>query len=133
MPNEPALRVILLDDDPLDVRLLQDILHASRNCHVTAVDSKPALLLNLWKELPDVVISDTNVPGFDGLKALELMRNLHPDIPFVICSGRDNPQVRAKALAAGAKAWVSKEDLQRLMAVVNQVCPPGSETNHPGV
>ena len=86
--NEPTLRVLLLDDDPLDVRLLQDALHASINCRVTVLHSKSALLLNLWKELPDVVISDTNLPGFDGLKALELIRNLHPGIPFVICSGR---------------------------------------------
>jgi CheY-like chemotaxis protein len=123
--NEPALRVVLLDDDPLDVKLLQDALQAGVNCRVTVLDSKPALLLKLWKELPDVVISDTNLPGFSGLKALELMRNLHPEIPFVICSGKDDPQVRAKALAAGAKAWVPKTDLQRLVAVMNQVCRPG--------
>jgi len=123
--NGPALRVVILDDDPLDARLLQDALHASMNCRVKVLDSKPALLLNLWKELPDVVISDTNLPGFDGLKALELMHNLHPDIPFVICSGSDSPELQAKALAAGAKAWVSKTDLQRLVAVVNQACRPG--------
>jgi CheY-like chemotaxis protein len=127
--NESALRVTILDDDPLDVKLLQDALQASMNCRVTAVDSKPALLLNLWKELPDVVISDTNIPGFSGLKALELMQSLHPDIPFVICSGRDSPEVRAKALAAGAKAWVPKSDLQHLVTVVNQVRgSPGAET-----
>ena len=116
--KESALRVVLLDDDPLDVRLLQDALQEGINCRVTVLDSKPALLLKLWKELPDVVISDTNIPGFSGLKALELMRNLHPEIPFVICSGNDSPEMRSKALAAGAKAWVPKTDLQRLVAVV---------------
>jgi len=39
--NESALRVVILDDDPLDVKLLQDALQASMNCRVTAVDSKP--------------------------------------------------------------------------------------------
>ena len=123
-PDEPPLRVVILDDDPLDVRLVQDALHADRNCLVTALASKPALLAYLWQALPDVVISDTNIPGFNGLKALELMQLLHPIIPFVICSGTNSPEVRAKALAAGAKAWVPKTDLQRLVAVVNQACGP---------
>jgi len=122
--NESVLRIVILDDDPLDVRLVQDALHADRNCLVTALASKPALLAYLWQALPDVVISDTNIPGFNGLKALELMQLLHPIIPFVICSGTDNPEVRAKALAAGAKAWVPKTDLKRLVAVVNEVCSP---------
>jgi len=112
-----------LEDDPLDVKLLQDALQASMNCRVTAVDSKPALLLNLWKDLPDVVISHTNIAGFNGLEALELMQSLHPEIPFVICSGRDSPEVRAKA-------WVPKTEIQRLVAVVNQVC---GQTKKPGV
>jgi CheY-like chemotaxis protein len=104
------------------------------NCRVKVVDSKPALLLHLWKapELPDVVISDTNVSGFSGLHALEFMRNLHPEIPFVICSGHNNPEMRAEALAAGAKAWVAKDDLQHLLAVVNQVCVSRTNKNPAG-
>ena len=121
-PNAPPLCVVLLDDDPLDVRLICDALQAGMNCRVTVLDSKPALLLNLWKELPDVVISDTNLPGFNGLKALELIQSLHPGIPFVICSGSNSPEMRAKVLAAGAKAWVPKSNLHRLVAVVNLVC-----------
>jgi len=77
-----------------------------------------------------VVISDTNIPGFSGLKALALIQILNPGIPFVICSGNDNPEVRAKALAGGAKAWVPKTNIQRLAAVVNHVC---GQTKKPGV
>jgi CheY-like chemotaxis protein len=119
--DESLLRVLLLDDDPLDVRLMQDTLHASRNCQVTALASKPALLAYLWEALPDVVISDTNIPGFNGLNALELMQKLHPGIPFVICSGSESQALRAAAVAGGAKAWVSKNDLPGLVEVVKRV------------
>jgi CheY-like chemotaxis protein len=121
-----------LDDDPLDARLLQDVLHDSMNCRVTVVDSKPALLLNLWKELPDVVISDTNIPGFSGLMALEMMRTFYPEIPFVICSGNDSPEERAKAMASGAKAWVTKTNHKFLLAVVNHVCVSRTNKNPAG-
>jgi len=129
--NKPALRVAILDDDPLDAKLLQDTLQASISCRVTVVDSKPALLRNLSKELADVVISDTNISGFSGLMALEMMQKLHPEIPFVICSGNDSPEERAKAMAGGAKAWVTKTNLKFLLAVVNHVCVAGTKQKSP--
>ena len=63
------------------------------------------------------------------------MQNLHPEIPFVICSGRDSPEVRAEAQAAGARAWVPKTEIQRLVPVVNQVCGQNQKARRvrPGV
>ena len=120
--TKASLRIILIDDDPFDVKLIEATLRASLNCHVTAVDSKAALMAYLWRELPDVVISDTNIPGFDGLKVLELMQRLHPGVPFVFCSGTVSSELRVKLILAGARALVSKSDLEGLVAVVKREC-----------
>lgn len=116
---------MLIDDDRCDAELIEVKLRETFDCHVVVVSTLQALLSELNRELPNVIISDSNVPGFSGMTALGLMQQMHPSIPFVFCSGNINPELRAKALADGAKAWVSKDDMQRLITVVKRVCGQG--------
>lgn len=120
--NGYGLRIVLLDDNPYDVELIRLTLQEGMDCNVTVLDSKLALTSYLENIRPDVVISDSNIPGWDGLEALSFVREKSPRVPFVFCSGSILPEVRERALKHGAKAWVSKNDLQRLIGVVQRVC-----------
>lgn len=116
------LRVIVIDDDPFDAELIEMTLKANMACHVVTVGARPAFLLELEHALPDIIISDSNIPSFDGLAALALAKHRCPEVPFVFCSGAVSEDVKATALALGAKAWLSKDNLDRLALVVRKLC-----------
>src|SRR5690606_19460987 len=62
----------------------------------------------------DVVICDHNLPELDSSQALALVRQLQPQLPFIIVSGDFSEQATVEALAAGASDVVSKDKLARL-------------------
>jgi CheY-like chemotaxis protein len=80
--------------------------------------------------VPDVILSDYSMPAFDGLRALEMARQLAPATPFIFVSGSIRPQDAADALKNGAFDYLLKDDLTRLGPAVEEASqvrsPPGS-------
>ena len=104
--SEP-LRVLLVDDEPLVLDLLEEALTV-RGFEVTTA-AAGAEALRLGKERPpDVVLSDTNMPGMDGVELLAAFR-AEPalaGVPFFLMSG--NPDEEQRALAAGVAGFFHK-------------------------
>lgn len=77
-----------------------------------ALDLAPALR-------PRVVLMDANLPRLDGIAATAELRTRLPDSRIVILTLHDNADLRARALAAGAAAFVGKQepDLALLSAI----------------
>lgn len=119
---EIELRFVLIDGSPFDAKLIEMSLRASMTCHVIVVGSREEFLTELERALPNVIISDPNLPGFDGLSALALAKQHCPEVPFVFCSGAVSEEVKTKALALGVKAWSSKDHLDHLVMAVGKLC-----------
>lgn len=118
----PGLRVILVEDNPFDAELMEMSLRESLDCNIVVVYSREMFLAELEHELPVVIISDSNLPTFDGFTALALARELCPGVPFVVCSGRVTESFKADVLARGADACVSKDDPEQLVKAVLDLC-----------
>ena len=116
------LRFVLIDDSPFDAKLIEMSLRASMACHLVVVGSREEFRAELDRALPDVIISDSSLPGFNGLSALALANQHCPEVPFLFCSGTVSEEVKATALALGAKAWVSKDNLDHLVMAVQKLC-----------
>lgn len=70
---------------------------------------------------PDVLLLDVIMPGVDGLRCLELLRQRHPDVKTIMLSGSEDPGVIDAAFQRGAKAFVLKHiDPRDLPAAVRQ-------------
>ena len=114
------LRVLIVEDNPSDSRLL---VHELRQAGFTAtcqvVDSEADYLARL-DEGPDIVLSDFNLPQFDALRALALLRERHLDIPFVIVSGSIGEDVAVNAIQQGATDYLLKNRLGRLGQAVTR-------------
>ena len=67
---------------------------------------------------PDVIVSDSAVPGFDGLAALSIAKADRPATPFIFVSGYLSELRVRQALSHGALDFVAKSDLDRLPEVV---------------
>jgi PAS domain S-box-containing protein len=65
-------------------------------------------LATLADHPPDCIVSDYNMPGMDGLEFLRTVRKEHPDLPFILLTGRGNEEVASEAISAGVTDYLQK-------------------------
>ena len=103
--------VLVIDDDETNVQLLEGVLrHAGVGTVCTVTDPTQAVRTCLDMQ-PDLVLLDLHMPGVDGLAVLEQLRTGLPEdafVPVVVVTGDPRSQARDRALAAGAKDFVTK-------------------------
>ncbi|QJW92966.1 PAS domain S-box protein [Frigoriglobus tundricola] len=119
MPDAP-IRLVIVEDNPSDAKLLD---HALRRGGVefrsVRVDSEADYVAALADE-PDVVLCDWQMPHFNSLRALELLRNRRPHTPFILVSGSIGEEAAVHIIKLGATDYLLKDRLGRLGPAVRQ-------------
>ncbi len=117
-------RVLLVDDDPLIRKLLSGYLVAAGYVVRTAVDGLDALG-KLRAGLPDLIISDLNMPRMSGPELLEVVGKRFPQIPVIIMSA-DASSETPGGVAADAYHHKSAIGFQQLLETVSDLAkkPP---------
>ncbi|MHB8873644.1 MAG: response regulator [Myxococcaceae bacterium] len=100
-------KVLVIDDDP-SARLLLDRVLGRAGHSVVLVDSGEKGLETLATEHFDLIVTDRNLPGMDGLEVLRLARSKFPAIQAIVITGFPTPESEASARDLGAFAYVSK-------------------------
>ncbi len=119
VPDTP-LRILLLEDSPLDAELTLAALDEARLAHaVTRVDTADAFAAGL-EAGPDVILSDYMLPAFDGAAALRMARQRRPDVPFIFLSGALGEELAIESLKDGATDYVLKQRIGRLAPAVRR-------------
>ncbi len=119
--DRPECSVLLIDDEPF----AQDIIaHGLQGCtgHTLCYESSPARAVEVARELKaTVVLVDLRMPDLDGFDVTARLR-AHPDtedIPVIVLSSEDDPEIKAKAFAVGANDYLVKwPDARELVARV---------------
>jgi sigma-B regulation protein RsbU (phosphoserine phosphatase) len=113
------LRILHLEDVLSDVELIGRHLRGAglrfKSKHVSTKDAFGRMLEEFH---PHVVLSDYQLPGFDGLAALRLVREWDPDLPVIVVTGILGDEAAASLIKAGANDYVLKDRLARLPAAV---------------
>jgi PAS domain S-box-containing protein len=78
------------------------------------VDTESAFLNELTVFQPHIVILNYVMPGFNGAKVIEILRDSHLLIPFIILTGSINEETSVFCMKAGASDYVLKEQIYRL-------------------
>jgi PAS domain S-box-containing protein len=108
------IRVLLVEDNPGDAELVAlQLLRAGfvPECH--RVETASEYLRHL-DEGPDIILADARLPQFDGLIALDLLRERALDIPFILISGVVSEDLAVDAMKRGACDYLLKDRLTRL-------------------
>ncbi len=118
-------RVLVLDDDVLMLQLLERLL--TRQGFFVATESSPeGALSRLGQEDFDVVLSDVNMEGLDGMAFAERVRAAHREIPVILITGAASMDVAMGAVLAGAFDFLIKPvDAQLLAASVRRAVTHG--------
>ncbi len=102
-------RILIVDDDPTNVELLQE-LFSVEDYRTEAAASGPEALGRARRDPPDLIILDVRMADMDGL---EVCRHLKADartaaVPVLMVTALDNPRDKEQGLAAGADDYVTK-------------------------
>jgi adenylate cyclase len=102
-------KILVVDDTPLNVKLLRDLLEAKGYAVVTAVNGDEALG-KVAADRPDLVLLDVMMPGLSGY---DVCRRIREDpqtalLPVVLCTSLDPQQERVKGIEAGADDFLNK-------------------------
>lgn len=116
----PSLRVLIVDDSPLDTDLIVYELGSSFTLSYLRVDTAGQMLDALAASTWDIVISDYVMPTFSGLDAIALLRSKGYALPIIIVSGVIGEHAAVKTMRAGASDYIVKDNLVRLVPAVRR-------------
>lgn len=110
------LRILQLEDNPADAELILAMLNEGGiPCEASRVDRRETFVAALKESPIDLILADYSLPGFDGITALALARQLRPDLPFIFVSGTLGEELAIDAMHRGATDYILKQRLGRLV------------------
>jgi diguanylate cyclase (GGDEF)-like protein/PAS domain S-box-containing protein/putative nucleotidyltransferase with HDIG domain len=116
-----SLNVLLVEDVPSDAMLVERIVKKTfSGSRFLCVDCREDFMGALQEFQPGIILSDYNLPRFDGLTALSLAVDAAPETPFIIVTGSINEETAVECIKAGAWDYVLKEHLMRLGSAINK-------------
>ena len=105
----------------MDAELVQMTLSAEGvECEVQVVSRREEFDVALERGGIDLILADFALPTFDGMSALAMVRERHPDLPFVFVSGKLGEEAAIESLKSGATDYVLKNRLSRLVPAVQR-------------
>lgn len=118
---EEELKVLILEDVQYDAELIE---HEMRREGIKFTSRRVETEKDFINELvyfkPDVILADHSLPSFDGLSALEIAQTKSPKIPFIFVSGKIGNEFAIDMLKKGAKDYVFKNNLSKLVPAINR-------------
>jgi CheY-like chemotaxis protein len=129
------LVVLHVDDDPMNLRVVEEILTAFH--HVAVKASSGADALQLLAERPfDVVLMDIHMPGMSGIQAVERLRAMsgpERDTPVIALTADVVSRHPSEYRALGFNDFVAKPILvSGLLDAIKRACEPAADAGKPG-
>jgi signal transduction histidine kinase/ActR/RegA family two-component response regulator len=127
-PRPRALRVLLAEDNPLNVRTFREYLTA-KGMEVEVASDGEAAVAAVKARHPDIVLMDMQMPRMDGMQATRLIR-ADPEIghvPIIALTALAMPGDRERCLEAGTNAYIAKPvRLRELLQLMDELTPRDS-------
>ena len=108
--NRP-IRVLFIEDNPGDARLVQEDLHSMGSSVTIRVEWVDRLAEGLrWLALnrPQAILLDLNLPDSQGLETLERVLVSAPSLPVIVMTGQADEELGTRAVQAGAQDYLVK-------------------------
>ena len=125
------LKILLVEDSERDAALMQ--LYLRRGGYeptIRRVESRMEMKTRLQSEDWDVVISDFNLPGFDGYAALKVLQETGRRIPFIVVSGEINQKIIDGITQAGAAEYLCKYEMRQIVPAIERVLQAAPPPDH---
>ncbi|MGI9516575.1 MAG: response regulator [Pirellulaceae bacterium] len=110
MPN-----ILVVDDSPVDLQLFEGILSRVPDLNVIQAENGEDALAKIEDWGIELVVTDLQMPGMDGLQLVEAIRDEFPEVPTILITGIGSEEIASQALIAGAAGYVPKNKAAELL------------------
>jgi PAS domain S-box-containing protein len=118
---ENAIRILILEHDLKDLELLQNALKETSLAYVSeVVQTKETFEEALLEFKPDLILSESSLPTFEGLSAYKIKEQLRPETPFIIVSCSIGEDKVVELIKSGVTDFVLKEKLYQIEPKINR-------------
>src|SRR5258706_1549201 len=115
------LRILHVEDSERDFALVKRHLsRADYDVVSVRVETASAMAAVLPNDVWDVILCDYSMPEFTALAALNLVKEMKIDVPFIVISGTIGEALAVEAMRAGAHDYLIKTNLARLVPVIER-------------
>lgn len=123
--SKDKLSVLIVEDDENDLALiLRELNKGNFELYFENVDNSERFKAALNKKW-DVIISDYSMPGFTGFDALNIYNDYEIKTPFLMVSGTVGEDIAVDMMKAGAKDYIMKKSLKRLLPAIRREIEEG--------
>jgi len=102
--------ILIAEDSATHATQIQALLERDGHSVVVTVDGKQATE-SLSRCLPDLIITDLNMPEMNGLELVEFVRDNHSEVPVILMTGEGSEDTAVQALRKGATSYLPKREL----------------------
>ncbi len=126
--DKTPIQVLFIEDSEIDVELaLRALDQGGFDVSWECVGAEEELKRALSLQRPQAILSDFSMPGFDGMEALRLSKEMAPGVPFIFVSGTIGEERAIEAIRLGATDYVLKDNMRRLGTSVRRALSEASE------
>jgi DNA-binding NarL/FixJ family response regulator len=133
------VKVGIVDDSKATVASLCEVFGYSKKIKVVLTAKTGDELLEKLKrmeaaELPDIMITDVNMPGMNGIEVVRRGKALYPDIRFIMLTVFDDEETLFEAIQAGASGYLLKDERSSIiLAHLEHLMEDGSAPMSPRI
>ena len=105
------VKILVVDDTALDRFQAGELLGEIPGWEVTYAEDGREALAALKKDVPDLVLTDLQMPEMNGLELVEAIHRDYPSVPVILMTAHGSEAIAATALKKGAASYVPKSNL----------------------
>lgn len=107
--TDRSITVLHVDDDSSVVDLAAEFLERTNERLVVHTETDPRDVLDIIDTTDvDCIVSDYEMPKMDGLELLEEVREMYPNLPYILFTGKGNEEIASEAITAGVTDYLQK-------------------------
>jgi putative two-component system response regulator len=122
--NLDQARILIVDDEPANLKLLQKMLVNQGYSNITALNDPTGVLCHIQANVPDIILLDINMPGMDGYDVMRMLKrqNFAVPPPILVLTAQRDHETMVRCLSSGARDFLSKPfEFQELWARVRNL------------
>jgi two-component system sensor histidine kinase ChiS len=113
--SDTSIRILLVEDNPLDARLIREIMKNARVLafELDSADCLSSALVKLGASSYNAVLADLTLPDSQGMETFWKLHNFSPVTPIIILTGTDDEELALELVQKGAQDYLIKGQLNR--------------------
>lgn len=119
MKTDSSTFVLLIEDDDVDAQRVQRALSGKSkskwldgNYRVLRCETLQKAIRTITERVPDVILSDLNLPDSQSCETIERIRNVASDVPVIALTGMDDHEMALKVLRYGGADYICKSNFK---------------------